>query len=158
MSVPRPKHIGQRDCVDAFVFCTWAGRRWLAVVDRRDGLGWCTPGGGIEPGETAAEARDRELFEESGLRLPGAVWVVLPSRRVPDPRDTPDAWSVTTPHVHDLGEVDVLPPLHAGSDARDAAWFRADSPTDVAAEAAVHGGRVFVAHVAMIAEVIGGLR
>ncbi len=30
---------------------------------------WCTPGGGLEPGETAAMGAVRELAEETGLRL-----------------------------------------------------------------------------------------
>ncbi len=33
--------------------------------------GWHFPGGGVAPGETAIEAVDRELGEESGLRLAG---------------------------------------------------------------------------------------
>ena len=30
---------------------------------------WLTPGGGIDPGESPAEAARRELFEETGLRV-----------------------------------------------------------------------------------------
>lgn len=34
------------------------------------GTWWITPGGGLDPGETHAEGAARELFEETGLRLP----------------------------------------------------------------------------------------
>ena len=35
---------------------------------------WFTPGGGLEPDETSAEAAARELFEETGLRVgPGEL-------------------------------------------------------------------------------------
>ena len=30
---------------------------------------WITPGGGVEPGETPAEAAVREVYEETGLRI-----------------------------------------------------------------------------------------
>jgi 8-oxo-dGTP pyrophosphatase MutT (NUDIX family) len=40
--------------------------RWRDPYDGR--LLWEPPGGGIEPGETAAEAACRELAEETGLR------------------------------------------------------------------------------------------
>ena len=33
--------------------------------------GWHMPGGGVEPGETAAAAMARELFEESNIKLAG---------------------------------------------------------------------------------------
>ncbi|MEV6490611.1 NUDIX hydrolase [Actinoplanes sp. NPDC051633] len=33
---------------------------------------WFTPGGGLSPGESPAEGAARELFEETGLRVPPA--------------------------------------------------------------------------------------
>jgi len=35
--------------------------------------GWQLPGGGVEPGETAAESAAREVMEEGGLRVTGPL-------------------------------------------------------------------------------------
>src|SRR5512134_2538029 len=44
------------------------GRRIL-LTRRADNGQWCLPGGGVESGESVAEACEREVFEETGLRV-----------------------------------------------------------------------------------------
>ncbi len=39
------------------------------LTRRADNDQWCLPGGGMEPGESAAEACEREVFEETGLSV-----------------------------------------------------------------------------------------
>jgi 8-oxo-dGTP pyrophosphatase MutT (NUDIX family) len=55
------------------MFVVDADRRVLLVHELRD-IGsqdsiWITPGGGVEPGESLAQAAMREVYEETGLRL-----------------------------------------------------------------------------------------
>jgi ADP-ribose pyrophosphatase len=152
VTAAKAEHVGERRCVDAFVFCTWAGRRWLAMVERGDGLGWAVPGGGVRVGEFPAEAMFRELAEETGLVVDAdAVWRVLLARRVPDPRGP----VVTVPFVHHMGQVETLPPLKAGSDARAACWVRAGTFADLVDHVEIGlGGDLFPAHEQMIRDVI----
>jgi ADP-ribose pyrophosphatase YjhB (NUDIX family) len=44
-------------------------RRKALLTRRADNGRWCLPGGGMEPGESAAEACEREVFEETGLEV-----------------------------------------------------------------------------------------
>src|SRR5690606_3374395 len=55
---------GESKAADAVVTCTFGGGRWLLMVERKDGHGWAIPGGGVDGGETAAQAASRELAEE----------------------------------------------------------------------------------------------
>jgi ADP-ribose pyrophosphatase YjhB (NUDIX family) len=46
------------------------GNREKVLLTRRTDNGhWCLPGGGMESGESAAEACEREVWEETGLKV-----------------------------------------------------------------------------------------
>lgn len=44
-------------------------QRRILLTRRVDNGQWCLPGGAMESGETAAEACEREVFEETGLTV-----------------------------------------------------------------------------------------
>ncbi|MFC4588632.1 NUDIX domain-containing protein [Sphaerisporangium corydalis] len=149
-------HWGEQLAADAVVTATdQDGRRWLAMVERRDGHGWALPGGYVEAGESAAYAAIRELAEETGLTLPGVTWQVLPARYVPDPRASDEAWMVTVPARVHLGtnRREAFPALAGADDAKRAAWVRADTVTILADYLhATYRGVIFAAHQAMLTE------
>ena len=41
----------------------------ILLTKRSDNGQWCLPGGAVDPGETVAEACEREVWEEVGLRV-----------------------------------------------------------------------------------------
>jgi 8-oxo-dGTP pyrophosphatase MutT (NUDIX family) len=43
--------------------------RRILLTKRADNGQWCMPGGGMDSGESAAEACEREVWEETGLRV-----------------------------------------------------------------------------------------
>ena len=45
------------------------GRDKVLLTRRADNGQWCLPSGGAEPGESAAEACEREVREETGLKV-----------------------------------------------------------------------------------------
>ena len=49
------------------MICDQQGK--ILLTRRADNGQWCLPGGRMEPGESAAEACEREVFEETGLRV-----------------------------------------------------------------------------------------
>ena len=51
----------------ALIFERTTGK--ILLTRREDNGRWCVPGGGMDPGESAAEACVREVFEETGLQV-----------------------------------------------------------------------------------------
>ncbi|TDC58307.1 NUDIX hydrolase [Actinomadura sp. KC345] len=132
----------------------WLGRwdRWILMIERGDGHGWALPGGHVDPGEQPMDAAVRELDEETGLRLPNAVWRSTPPRYVPDPRASDEAWMVTVLCTADLGRVRRFPKVTGDDDAARAAWVRANSYEDLVTYLEINfQGKVFPAHADMLA-------
>jgi 8-oxo-dGTP pyrophosphatase MutT (NUDIX family) len=46
-----------------------ASRQRILLTRRSDNGRWCLPGGRMEPGESAADTCEREVWEETGLRV-----------------------------------------------------------------------------------------
>lgn len=64
----------QRDIVGAFIFS--ADNKLLLGKSIDGGVypdSWIVPGGGVEPDETMADAIKREILEETGIDISGAV-------------------------------------------------------------------------------------
>ncbi len=60
--------LGRIRCGCSATIFDLAGEKIL-LTRRSDNGQWCLPGGGIDPGESAAEACQREVWEETGLRV-----------------------------------------------------------------------------------------
>jgi ADP-ribose pyrophosphatase YjhB (NUDIX family) len=151
---------GENPMADALVVAIVDGERWLLMVERDDELGWAVPGGGIEDGESWAEAAVRELAEETRYAVTDpSLCRPLRPRCVDDPRGTDEAWPVTVPAVIDLGRLEQLPAVTGGSDARRAAWIPALTYEGLAGTLdRDYGGTVFQAHVDMLGEFLGRAR
>lgn len=148
-------HWGEQPCADAIVTAIYQGVRWLLMVERGDGHGWALPGGTLDEGEKPLDAAVRELAEETGLRLRGVTWEMLPPRYVPDPRASDEAWMVTVPARCHLGNVTRLPAVRGADDAKRAAWVHADSyGVLVDYIATAYGGRLFPAHEELLADLL----
>ncbi|MGP3934467.1 NUDIX domain-containing protein [Nonomuraea sp. KM88] len=80
--------VEQTTCAFAFV----SDRAGRTLMTRVDGRGWDIPGGHLEPGETAAGAAVRELYEETGLRLPSSALSAFAWQRIELLAPAPDGY------------------------------------------------------------------
>lgn len=153
-------HWGEQACADAVVTADTPDGQWLVMVDRRDGHGWAVPGGYVDPGETPGQAAFRELEEETGLipQVTDEAIQVLEAAVVDDPRGTDESWMTTVAvriHLGVFERQQDLPLLRPGSDAKRAAWVKADSyPNLVAFLATTYQGQVFAAHKVMLSDLL----
>jgi ADP-ribose pyrophosphatase len=152
-------HWGEQPCADALVTATVCGHRWIVMVERSDGYGWALPGGCVDPGEDPTNAAIRELREETGLVLPGAIWDISEPRLVDDPRGSDESWMVTVLARTDIGSHYSnwrdLPKVVGADDARRAVWVLAHTYQAVVEHLAnVYQGVVFPAHVDMLREAL----
>lgn len=87
---------------------------------------WSFPGGKIEPGETARQAVEREVFEETSLTVEAGEVVGVYDVISKDGETLLFHYVIINFHARVIsGE------LHAASDAADAQWFTIDEIADL---------------------------
>jgi 8-oxo-dGTP diphosphatase len=115
--------------VDTIVFCREETCLFVALIQRAEPPfkgAWAFPGGFVDMDESLQEAAERELEEEtglSGIRL-GQFYTYGDVHR--DPRHR----TITVVYIGFATET--LPPLRAGDDAGEAAWFAVGDLPDLA--------------------------
>lgn len=117
-------------CVDLVIFVNSGGMtRVLSILRGKDPfLGmWANPGGNIDEGEEPIDAAVRELWEETGIRIPKSELKYVGKFEEPwrDPRNRNCvSHAFTTIFDH-------FPEVVAGDDAQECKWNRVDGDGNI---------------------------
>ncbi len=92
---------------------------------------WTLPGGALETGETMLEGVEREVLEETGLRVRPLELLALLDRIVRDESGAVEFHYVLMDWLCEVAAVAGAEPAeaHAGGDALDVAWMTAEEIT-----------------------------
>lgn len=117
------------DTADNVLMATYQGKRYVALVRRKEGtIGeglWALPGGFVDPDEAKLAAAMRELQEETGYKgsLDELAKSLKGEKVFDDPRRSPRGPLVTTAFHFDLGCVEGRPALQGQDDVDLAEWI-----------------------------------
>ncbi len=103
-----------------------SGMLQLLAIKRAKGGQWAIPGGMVDPGEALSAAAGRELKEETGVEISPEEFkrraTSVYQGPVDDPRNTNNAWMVTSAFHYHIEPDEIQPKPEAGDDASASDW------------------------------------
>lgn len=132
---------GENKAVDGLLIAGEGDKQQVLLIRRDDCEQWATPGGMVDPGETAPRALIREMREEIGYTP--QVAEMLGVYCVDDPRATDHAWVVTMAWLMRTPEPVAVQP---GDDAADARWWPARNMQALQQALDAEGEKLYEAH------------
>jgi ADP-ribose diphosphatase len=134
---------GENAAADSIVVAGKGQRRRVLLITRGDICEEATPGGMVEPGETASAALVRELHEETGVDLADHRPTILGRDVITDWRNSDHAWVASTSALYELPEQVTAT---AADDAIDANWWPFGSLDQLDAAITAAGRTLYAAH------------